>query len=498
MNDDRLEGELQAALLQDDPGPVRDELRRRIAAVPDEGAPRRGLARLPRTSGWAASLEAVAAVVLIAAIIGIALGIRGSNLGPASSAGPSTTPTGPAPSGSTTPTPAPSTTPVTAPITGDWHGLNWSAPSAFPNFEAIDDIVAWNGGYIAAAQVLGLAVQVPGFWNSSDGTTWTPLNVDTTAFPDSQINGLVPTASGLLAWGWAGEPVCSGEGEGMTCEPRPVMVWTSPDGISWTQVADFSRLKGATIDGITVGSQGLVAVGDTGWEQPAIWVSATGATWQRLTLPSATFKDAHFSDVRATASGYVLAGGIGNSAPTSGGVQLPDTGSAAVWWSLDGRTWTKGTVNRADGVGTSLGSIYVGAKGMVAVGSASGGKTSTAWTSTDGRSWQPIANAENYAGVPTPPPGAPSIPSFTISDDGTHLLAVGMGDPMLGVSMWVSSDGVTWQQMPFSGATDTIPRWPGGTGLAIGTVYVVPGGLIVTGQGPSDTSESVWRVTALP
>jgi hypothetical protein len=136
---------------------------------------------------------------------------------------------------------------------------------------------------------------------------------------------------------------------------------------------------------------------------------------------------------------------------------------------------------------------------MVAVGSASDAKGGdAAWTSTDGRTWQPIANAEAYAGVPTPAPGVPSVPSFTISDDGTHLLAVGMGDPVLGVSMWVSSDGVTWQQLPFSGATDTIPRWPGGTGLAIDTAYVVPGGLIVIGRGPFDTSKSVWRVTALP
>jgi hypothetical protein len=92
----------------------------------------------------------------------------------------------------------------------------------------------------------------------------------------------------------------------------------------------------------------------------------------------------------------------------------------------------------------------------------------------------------------------PTLPSFTISDDGTHLLAVGMGDPQLGVSMWVSSDGVTWQPLPFSGATDAIPRWPGGTGSAFCTAYVVPGGLIVIGQQGSATSESAWRVTALP
>ena len=47
MNDERLERELRATLLQDDPGPMRDELRMRVAAVPDEVPPRRGLARSP-------------------------------------------------------------------------------------------------------------------------------------------------------------------------------------------------------------------------------------------------------------------------------------------------------------------------------------------------------------------------------------------------------------------------------------------------------------------
>jgi hypothetical protein len=73
-----------------------------------------------------------------------------------------------------------------------------------------------------------------------------------------------------------------------------------------------------------------------------------------------------------------------------------------------------------------------------------------------------------------------------------------MGDPQLGVSIWVSSDGLTWQSLLFSGATDTIPRWPGNTALTIGTAYVVPGGLIVTGQQGSAPPESAWRVTALP
>jgi hypothetical protein len=380
---------------------------------------------------------------------------------------------------------------------GAWTGLSWSAPSAFPDASSIDDIVAWNGKLIAVGRIQNGGTSDAAIWDSDNGgTAWTRLGTDATTFADSQISGLETTPSGLVAWGWVGQPVCAGQGEGMICGPTPVMLWTSPDGVSWKRIADVSMFKGATIGGVTLGAQGLIAVGDTGWKEPAIWVSATGAAWQRLTLPAGTFKDANFSDVRATSSGCVLAGGIGNSAPTSGGVSGADTGTAAVWWSPDGRTWSAGTVTRAEGVGTSLGRIFLGAGGMVGVGSASGGKSATAWTSTEGRTWLPIANAELYAGVPTPAPGAPSIPSFSISDDGTNLLAVGVGDH-LAISMWVSTDGLTWQQLLFSGLTDSIPHWPGDQGPTISTAYLVPDGLIVIGQQGASSQIQLWRVTAL-
>ncbi len=401
------------------------------------------------------------------------------------------------PTATSTTSTASSRVPVTAtPSNGAWSSLSWLTPSIFPDAAFIDDIVAWNGKLIAAGEIQNGTTQDAAVWDSSDGgTTWARLSNDRLTFADSRIYNLVTTPSGLVAWGTVGEPACTGQGEGMTCGPFPIMLWTSPDGATWKRIADVSMFKGATIGSVTFGAQGLVAVGDTGWLQPAIWVSATGAAWQRQTLPSAPFRDAHFSDVRATTSGYLVAGGIGGQPPTSGGVMLDSTAIAAAWWSPDGRTWTKGTVSRANGVGTSLGSIYIGASGMVAVGSATGSKTATAWTSTDGQTWRPIANAQTYAGVPTPAPGAPSIPSFTISDDGTHLVAVGMGDQMA-ITLWAATDGVTWRQLPSSGSTDSVPHWPADSGQTFNRAFVVPAGLIVIGQQVSGSQIQLWHATA--
>jgi hypothetical protein len=371
-------------------------------------------------------------------------------------------------------------------------GLSWSAPFTFQDATFIDAVVDWNGKLIAAGRVPSATNQDAAIWESSDaGATWTRLNTGATTFADSGVSGIVKTPSGLLAWGRAGEPVCSGQGAGTTCGPFPVMLWTSADGAVWTRITDLATFKGATIVDVIPSPQGLVAVGDTGWTQPAIWVSSTGATWQRLSLSSATFKDARFSSIRVTASGYLLAGGVGNVEPIGGGVAPSDTGTAAVWWSLDGRTWTKGTVNRADGIGSSLGSIYGGSGGFVAVGSASGGKAATAWSSVDGRTWQPIANRQLYADVPTPAPGVPSIPSFTIVDDGSHLFAL---DDQAALNVWTSSDGLTWQQMPFSGAIDSIPS----PGQWIEGLFTVPDGLIVAGQGASSSPPELWHATVSP
>jgi hypothetical protein len=509
MNDENLDRELRAALLKDDPGPASAELRRLISAVPYEtvplrgsvnGSANRGPARSRRVSRWVASLEAVAAVALIAVIIAVSLGLRGSNAGPAASPSVSTGPSSPVPSGSFEPSrptaapssPAPSSAAPSAPVTGEWRGLSWSAPGVIPDSNGINDVVSYNGGLIAVGFVpISSTDEQVAFWSSSDGTTWTRMNIDVTKFAGGAVSGLVAADVELVAWGTLGQPACTGEGEGMTCDPTPVMLWTSTDGKAWTRVADVSMFGGATITSVTFGADGFVAVGDTGWGSPAIWYSNSGTTWQRLTLPSSTFAAAHFSSVsattygEATVSGYFLGGATGGTAPVSGGVATASTGVAAAWWSPDGRTWTKGTVNRTGGIGTSLGSIDVGRNGMVAVGSAEGGKAAAAWTSTDGRTWQPIALG--YFGAPTPAAGVPTLPGLTNRSDGNHLVAIDAGRS--GLPIWSSSDGVAWQRLAFSGATDTIPS-------TLGNAFTVPDGLIVLGPYGSTPSVPVWHLTA--
>jgi len=82
--------------------------------------------------------------------------------------------------------------------------------------------------------------------------------------------------------------------------------------------------------------------------------------------------------------------------------------------------------------------------------------------------------------------------------DGTHVIAVGTGD-QLALRMWTSSDGIAWQPLPLSGATDSLPVWPGDpTRPWFDRAFVVPDGLVVIGHLNSSLQESVWHVAALP
>ena len=521
--DDRIETGLRAALLADDPGEVPSALRMRVASIPERIPGPRRPARIGWPSRRLAWIEGVAAVALIVVLTGVTLVFRGSNVGPAASSTASAPPTeNPVAS----PTKTPIVTPTRSPNGDAWGGLSWSAPSEITDATNFSTVIAWNGGYIAAG--LANPPNSPGLWRSSDGTTWTRLQLDPSVFAQSVpsglsgdvqsgMDGLVQTPSGLLAWGRAGTPTCGNEGESQKCYIVPSMIWTSPDGTDWKQ-ADMSAFAGAGIQGVAVGAHGLVAVGNTGSidntgsmpaTTPVIWVSETGSTWQRLSLP-ADFKDSYLSTVQATAQGYVLGGEFaGGYVQIAGGGWTAVNPVAAAWWSADGLTWTKASVQPVDNRKTNIRSIWVGADGLIAVGySWSGGPgvevdgATAAWASTDGRSWRHVALS--YPGAPTASPDPNlNLGSNLILGDGTHLITAGVADATGTMGIWVSSDGVTWQRLAFSGATGTIPDWHGPG--AFNAVFPVPGGFIVTGEGPGKGVTGtdlpplqVWRLTATP
>jgi len=114
--------------------------------------------------------------------------------------------------------------------------------------------------------------------------------------------------------------------------------------------------------------------------------------------------------------------------------------------------------------GQVVNALSAGGPGLVAVGSDD--SKAAVWTSTDGRTWSPVADL-----------GGGDIRDVTVGGPG--LVAVGTGDPV-GLSVgavWTSTDGLTWNRAPeepvFDGALLQAVTAAGPGFVAVGTT---PGG----------------------
>ena len=115
-------------------------------------------------------------------------------------------------------------------------------------------------------------------------------------------------------------------------DPEAV-VWTSPDGITWSRVPHDAAVFGGEniqeMKSVTIGGQGLVAVGSDGLgDDPdtdaAVWTSPDGISWSRVPHDAAVFGGKDSQGMNS-----VTAGGPGLVAVGSDG--LGDDPDAAVW-----------------------------------------------------------------------------------------------------------------------------------------------------------------------
>ncbi len=185
----------------------------------------------------------------------------------------------------------------------------------------------------------------------------------------------------------AGGPGLVAVGSDGPFDDQVAAVWTSPDGITWSQVPDDEAVLGGegvqTMLGVTVGGPGLVAVGVdvSGNDQDAaVWTSPDGITWFRVPHDEAVLGGAGEQTMRS-----VTAGGPGLVAV--GGDESGGDADAAVWTSPDGITWFRVPHDEAvlGGAGfQGMLGVTAGGPGLVAVGvDVSGGDADTAvWVAT--------------------------------------------------------------------------------------------------------------------
>lgn len=243
-------------------------------------------------------------------------------------------------------------------------------------------------------------------------------------------------------------------------------VWTSRDGLAWHRSQDFPDAPDSTIDDITLGPAGVVAVGSATTGRglvPAVWISADGLTWEPVDDPDLTAGE--MAAVAGGPAGYVALGS-----------DIETTDANVVWTSIDGRDWSAPQTADAFGLQPSVSDVIRRPEMYLAFGARD--EQAALWVSADGMAWDTA-------------PDFPALPGGVITaaaDSLSRTVVVGAdyaADEPLAFA-WSSTDGVNWLPATVG------PEPPSGEMLA---VLPVGDGFICVGEeggGERGGQAAVW------
>jgi hypothetical protein len=210
-------------------------------------------------------------------------------------------------------------------------GATWTRVAHVPEvfgsvgFTSMFSVTTGGPGLVAVGfQRIADDLEAGAIWTSPDGVTWTRVAADPT------VVGGATTSVLLNAVAAAGPGLVAGGIERIG-DDFDVAVLTSPDGVTWTRlppVPDFSGPGGQFLRDLTAGGPGVVGVGrvDTGdlsTGTAAVWVSPDGLAWSRVADDPAVFGgNGSYASMEA-----VTVGGPGLVAVGDGSAIVP------VWYS---------------------------------------------------------------------------------------------------------------------------------------------------------------------
>ena len=220
-----------------------------------------------------------------------------------------------------------------------------------------------------------------------------------------------------------------------------VAVWSSADGVAWTQVSEPGAFDKGGPGFMPMGFSddghgGLVLVGTTpaadGSEAgvATVWHSSDGRTWRQSTLGSGWI-----NAVAASAGAIVALGDVYNATGPAVDRSIAG-GELTAWFSTDGETWSR-TILPADTLYEAR-AVTAWKGGFVAFAQQSVANTpvSAVWTSADGRSWERV------------PGDLPGFDAVAMASLGDRVVAVGFKGSSIDLvpASESSTDGRTWAE----------------------------------------------------
>jgi len=457
----------------------RDRIKSALARMVDEAPEPRPYGRVVgserrerRRLAWPAWAFAAFGTVLVG--VGVVVVLRPGVSTTVPVAAPTTTPAVVATTAppATTSTTAPATT-TTMPVTATTPSFTWQRvtdlPETDPAHSYVNPPIVTDNGFLTIEEDLAFEGNTARIWTSPDGITWQ-------ATPDDSFNGLIindlaDTTFGILAAGTQG--------------PDNPTVWRSDDGSTWDTIdlpmppppaIESYQKTWSGINQIIAGPNGVMVLG----------LQGTSTDWNKLIEPflpdGITFANTELSSENNTSSIRVYSEPDHTLLAT---VQVSDFGIDAskldamaadqlIWYSPDGKDFTLLEGAPETRTGGFLDMLMGAAtnNGFVVFYQSS---VAQVWTTLDGSSWDE-----------TPTSGLPASSFFNgiASWDG-RIVVIGGGSS--GQVIYYSDDGVSWKRADaptvFSSST-------------VDSISVGPAGWFVSGHSsstkPSNVSNNEW------
>ena len=166
-------------------------------------------------------------------------------------------------------------------------GASWATVSDVAGIGWLQDVAAGPDGFVA----IGGAdlTDAGGIWFSADSRVWEPAEAE--GFRDAQRSSPEVTKSSIVAAS-SGYVAVAGEA-GCAVGPCPgarAVIWSSPDGMSWSRMTSDDRFEGAWATSVDAWDSQFVVAG-THDATPTIWISGSPTSTETAVLSAMPSSD---------------------------------------------------------------------------------------------------------------------------------------------------------------------------------------------------------------